>query len=45
MKFPQGSYVTWSGQFGYMARALEKLKLVVTFALAGVASRRPWSVE
>ena len=27
--FPQGSYVTWSGQFEYMERALERLKIVV----------------
>jgi len=29
VKFPQGSYVTWSGQFEYMERALERLKIVV----------------
>ncbi len=33
VKFPQGSYVTWSGQFEYMERAIEKLKLVVPFTL------------
>jgi Cu(I)/Ag(I) efflux system membrane protein CusA/SilA len=33
VKFPQGTYVTWSGQFEYMERALEKLKLVVPFTL------------
>jgi len=31
--FPQGSYVTWSGQFEYMERALERLKIVVPFTL------------
>ncbi len=29
VKFPQGSYVTWSGQFEYMERALQRLKIVV----------------
>jgi Cu(I)/Ag(I) efflux system membrane protein CusA/SilA len=29
VKFPQGSYVTWSGQFEYMERAIERLKIVV----------------
>jgi copper/silver efflux system protein len=29
VQFPQGSYVTWSGQFEYMERALERLKIVV----------------
>jgi Cu(I)/Ag(I) efflux system membrane protein CusA/SilA len=33
VKFPQGSYVTWSGQFEYMERALERLKIVVPFTL------------
>ncbi|NWG32464.1 MAG: efflux RND transporter permease subunit [Rhodocyclaceae bacterium] len=32
--FPPGSYVTWSGQFEYMERALERLKLVVPATLA-----------
>ena len=31
--FPQGSYVTWSGQFEYMERAIERLKIVVPFTL------------
>ncbi|MDP1607662.1 MAG: CusA/CzcA family heavy metal efflux RND transporter [Rhodocyclaceae bacterium] len=31
--FPQGSYVTWSGQFEYMERALERMKIVVPFTL------------
>jgi len=30
---PPGSYVTWSGQFEYMERALERLKIVVPFTL------------
>ena len=29
VKMPQGYYVTWSGQFEYMERAKEKLKVVV----------------
>jgi Cu(I)/Ag(I) efflux system membrane protein CusA/SilA len=29
VKFPQGSYVAWSGQFEYMERAIERLKIVV----------------
>jgi Cu(I)/Ag(I) efflux system membrane protein CusA/SilA len=29
VRFPQGSYITWSGQFEYMERALERLKIVV----------------
>jgi Cu(I)/Ag(I) efflux system membrane protein CusA/SilA len=29
VKFPPGYYVTWSGQFEYMERAKEKLKIVV----------------
>ncbi len=33
VKFPQGSYVTWSGQFEYMERALERLKIVVPCTL------------
>jgi Cu(I)/Ag(I) efflux system membrane protein CusA/SilA len=33
VKFPQGSYVTWSGQFEYMERAMERLKVVVPFTL------------
>jgi Cu(I)/Ag(I) efflux system membrane protein CusA/SilA len=33
VKFPQGTYVTWSGQFEYMERALERLKIVVPFTL------------
>jgi len=33
VKFPPGYYVTWSGQFEYMARAVEKLKVVVPVTL------------
>ncbi|MBK6471796.1 MAG: efflux RND transporter permease subunit [Betaproteobacteria bacterium] len=31
--FPQGMYVTWSGQFEYLERAVDKLKLVVPLTL------------
>ncbi|MCW5600403.1 CusA/CzcA family heavy metal efflux RND transporter [Nitrosomonas sp.] len=33
IKFPPGYYVTWSGQFEYMQRATEKLKIVVPLTL------------
>ena len=33
VKFPPGYYATWSGQFEYMERAKEKLKLVVPLTL------------
>ncbi len=33
VKFPPGYYVTWSGQFEYMQRAKEKLKIVVPFTI------------
>ena len=33
VKFPQGSYATWSGQFEYMERAMERLQIVVPFTL------------
>jgi Cu(I)/Ag(I) efflux system membrane protein CusA/SilA len=33
VNFPPGMYVTWSGQFEYMERALEKLKIVVPLAI------------
>ncbi|MBX3629544.1 MAG: efflux RND transporter permease subunit [Nitrosomonas sp.] len=33
VKFPPGYYATWSGQFEYMQRAKEKLKLVIPFTL------------
>ena len=31
--FPQGMYATWSGQFEYLQRAVDKLKLVVPLTL------------
>ena len=31
--FPPGSYITWSGQFEYMERATERLKVVVPLTL------------
>jgi len=34
VQFPQGYYATWSGQFEYMQRATEKLKLVVPLTIA-----------
>lgn len=34
VQFPQGYYATWSGQFEYMKRATEKLKLVVPLTIA-----------
>ncbi|MEA2950923.1 MAG: copper/silver efflux system protein [Alphaproteobacteria bacterium] len=33
VKFPQGSYVTWSGQFEYLERAEARLKVVVPITL------------
>ena len=33
VNFPPGYYATWSGQFEYMQRAIEKLKLVVPLTL------------
>ncbi|MBL8348452.1 MAG: efflux RND transporter permease subunit [Rubrivivax sp.] len=33
VKFPAGYYVTWSGQFEYMERAIEKMKIVVPVTL------------
>ena len=33
VKFAPGYYITWSGQFEYMERAIEKLKLVVPLTL------------
>jgi Cu(I)/Ag(I) efflux system membrane protein CusA/SilA len=33
VKFPPGYYATWSGQFEYMERAIEKMKLVVPVTL------------
>lgn len=34
VKFPPGYYVTWSGQYEYMQRAYEKLKVIVPLTLA-----------
>ncbi|NMG03057.1 efflux RND transporter permease subunit [Azoarcus taiwanensis] len=34
VSFPPGTYATWSGQFEYMERAKEKLKIVVPLTLA-----------
>jgi Cu(I)/Ag(I) efflux system membrane protein CusA/SilA len=33
VKFPPGYYVTWSGQFEYMERAIAKMKIVVPVTL------------
>ena len=33
IKFPPGYYIAWSGQFEYMERAIEKLKIVVPVTL------------
>ncbi|MEQ1613802.1 MAG: CusA/CzcA family heavy metal efflux RND transporter [Hyphomicrobiaceae bacterium] len=33
VKFPTGYYITWSGQFEYYERALQRLKIVVPFTL------------
>ncbi len=33
VKFPPGYYATWSGQFEYMQRAIERLKIVVPLTL------------
>jgi len=33
VKFPAGYYITWSGQFEYMERAKQRLKLVVPLTL------------
>jgi len=34
--FPPGYYVTWSGQFEYMERAIEKMKIVIPFTLLSI---------
>ncbi len=36
VKFPPGYYITWSGQFEYMERAIAKMKLVVPVTLATI---------
>ncbi|MBS0352352.1 MAG: efflux RND transporter permease subunit [Proteobacteria bacterium] len=33
IKFPPGYYVTWSGQFEFMERAVEKMKIVIPVTL------------
>ncbi|HET8747174.1 MAG TPA: efflux RND transporter permease subunit [Ramlibacter sp.] len=33
VKFPPGYYATWSGQFEYMERAIERMKIVVPITL------------
>jgi Cu(I)/Ag(I) efflux system membrane protein CusA/SilA len=33
VKFPPGYYITWSGQFEYMERAVEKMKIVMPVTL------------
>ncbi|MBS0349334.1 MAG: efflux RND transporter permease subunit [Proteobacteria bacterium] len=33
IKFPPGYYVTWSGQFEFMERAIEKMKIVIPITL------------
>ena len=33
VQFPPGYYVTWSGQFEYMERAIEKMKVVIPVTL------------
>jgi len=33
VSFPAGYYITWSGQFEYMERAIAKMKIVVPFTL------------
>ena len=34
--FPPGYYVTWSGQFEYMERAVEKMKIVIPVTLLSI---------
>ncbi len=34
--FPSGYYVTWSGQFEYMERAVEKMKVVIPVTLLSI---------
>ena len=36
VQFPPGMYVTWSGQFEYLERAMDKLKLVVPLTLLSI---------
>jgi Cu(I)/Ag(I) efflux system membrane protein CusA/SilA len=36
IKFPPGYYVTWSGQFEYMERAIQKMKVVIPVTLLSI---------
>jgi Cu(I)/Ag(I) efflux system membrane protein CusA/SilA len=36
VSFPPGYYVTWSGQFEYMERAIEKMKIVIPVTLLSI---------
>jgi Cu(I)/Ag(I) efflux system membrane protein CusA/SilA len=36
VKFPPGYYVTWSGQFEYMERTIEKMKIVIPVTLLSI---------
>lgn len=36
VKFPPGYYATWSGQFEYMERAIEKMKVVIPITLLSI---------
>jgi Cu(I)/Ag(I) efflux system membrane protein CusA/SilA len=36
VKFPPGYYVTWSGQFEYMERAIDKMKIVIPVTLLSI---------
>jgi Cu(I)/Ag(I) efflux system membrane protein CusA/SilA len=36
VKFPPGYYVTWSGQFEYMERAIQKMKVVIPVTLLSI---------
>jgi Cu(I)/Ag(I) efflux system membrane protein CusA/SilA len=36
VSFPPGYYITWSGQFEYMERAIEKMKVVIPVTLLSI---------
>jgi Cu(I)/Ag(I) efflux system membrane protein CusA/SilA len=36
VKFPPGYYITWSGQFEYMERAIAKMKIVIPVTLLSI---------
>ena len=36
IRFPAGYYVTWSGQFEYMERAVQKMKIVIPITLLSI---------